>query len=45
MAAAENRSALVPIIVGGLLIVYSMWWLYFDHPAHDLLTGFRRAFI
>ena len=45
MAAGERLSALLPIIVGGLLIVYSMWWLYFDHPAHDLLTGYRRAFI
>jgi low temperature requirement protein LtrA len=45
MAAGEQLSGLLPIIVGGLLIVYSMWWLYFDHPAHDLLTGFRRAFI
>src|SRR6185295_14411748 len=24
---------LVSIIVGGLLIVLSMWWLYFDQPA------------
>ena len=31
-------SALVPLIVGGLLIVFSMWWVYFDRPAHDLLT-------
>ena len=22
-----------------------MWWIYFDRPAHDLLTSFRRAFI
>jgi low temperature requirement protein LtrA len=45
MAAGEHLSALLPIVVGGLLIVYSMWWLYFDRPAHDLLTSFRRAFI
>jgi len=45
MAAGERLSALVPIIVGGLLIVYSMWWIYFDRPAHDLLTTFRRAFV
>jgi len=45
MAAGERLSSLVPIIVGGLLIVYSMWWIYFDRPAHDLLTSFRRAFI
>jgi len=45
VAAGERLSALVPLIVGGLLIVYSMWWIYFDRPAHDLLTTFRRAFI
>jgi low temperature requirement protein LtrA len=45
MAAGEQLSALIPLIIGGLLIVYSMWWLYFDHPSHDLLRSFRRAFI
>ena len=37
LAAGEVLSALVPLIVGGLLIVYSMWWVYFDRPVHDLL--------
>jgi low temperature requirement protein LtrA len=41
--AGEPLSPIVPTIVGGLLIVYSMWWMYFDRPAHDLLTNFRRA--
>ena len=36
---------LVPIIAGGLLIVLSMWWLYFDQPVHDLLTSTRTAFV
>ena len=39
----EPLSPIVPTIIGGLLIVYSMWWMYFDRPAHDLLTSFRRA--
>jgi low temperature requirement protein LtrA len=38
-------SSLAPIIAGGMLIVYSIWWIYFDRPAHDLLTSYRRAFI
>jgi low temperature requirement protein LtrA len=29
----------------GVVIVFSIWWLYFDRPAHDLLTSLRRAFI
>ena len=35
----------MPLIVGGLLIVYSMWWVYFDRPVHDLLTSIRKAFV
>lgn len=35
---------LILIVVGGLLIVFSMWWLYFERPRHDLLTSIRRAF-
>jgi low temperature requirement protein LtrA len=38
-------SDLAPLIVGGLLIVYSMWWIYFDRPVHDLLTSIRKAFV
>lgn len=34
---------LVPVISGGLLIVYGLWWLYFDRPAHGLLTSLKRA--
>jgi low temperature requirement protein LtrA len=29
----------------GVVIVFSIWRLYFDRPAHDLLTSLRRAFI
>jgi low temperature requirement protein LtrA len=36
---------LLPIIVGGLLIVFSMWWLYFDHHGHEVLTSLRAAFL
>ena len=35
----------MPLIVGGLLIVYSMWWVYFDRPVHDLLTSLRKAIV
>ena len=37
---------LVSIILGGLLIVYSMWWLYFYQPIHhNLLSSIRAAFV
>ena len=45
LASGEALSALVPLIVGGLLIVYSMWWVYFDRPVHDLLTSLRKAIV
>ena len=45
LAGGERLSALVPIIAGGMLIVYSLWWVYFDRPAHDLLTTMRRVFV
>jgi low temperature requirement protein LtrA len=45
LASGEALSTLTPLILGGLLIVYSMWWLYFHRPVHDLLTSLRKAFI
>lgn len=37
-------SALVWLAAAGLVIVFAMWWLYFDRSAHDLLTSFATAF-
>ena len=34
---------LLPLIAGGLVIVYSMWWLYFDTPKDALENSFPRA--
>jgi low temperature requirement protein LtrA len=45
LASGEVLSRLVPLIVGGLLIVYAMWWVYFDRPVHDLLTSLRKAIV
>jgi low temperature requirement protein LtrA len=45
LLAGSHPTALASTIVGGLLIVFSMWWIYFDRPAHDLLTTMRRAFV
>lgn len=45
-AEAGLTPALVEIIAGGLLIVFSMWWLYFHRPVEPLLEDapFWRAF-
>lgn len=42
---SQSLADLVPTIVGGLLILYSMWWLYFEEHSHPLLTTSRRAFV
>jgi low temperature requirement protein LtrA len=38
-------NALLSVIVGGLLILFSFWWLYFSKSAHHFLTSRRKAFI
>jgi low temperature requirement protein LtrA len=43
LASGRALAQLAPLIAGGLLIVYSLWWLYFYRPAHDLLTSLGRA--
>jgi low temperature requirement protein LtrA len=42
--AGSSTASLLSIIVGGLLIVFSFWWLYFERPCHDLLTSLPAAF-
>ncbi|MBI1882208.1 MAG: low temperature requirement protein A [Chloroflexi bacterium] len=43
--AGDFNADLAAIIVGGLLIVFSMWWLYFDQPGHTMLSSLRTAFV
>jgi low temperature requirement protein LtrA len=45
LATGSAFSSLLPVIIGGLLIVFSMWWMYFDRPVHDLLTSLRTAIV
>jgi low temperature requirement protein LtrA len=44
LATGTRLQVLAPSVIGGLLTMFSMWWIYFDRPVHDLLTNFRRAF-
>jgi low temperature requirement protein LtrA len=39
------NAGLVPVIIGGLLVVYSMWWLYFYHRVPHLVASGITAFI
>lgn len=41
----EAVGELVPIATGGLLLVFSAWWIYFAAPVHRRLTSNRRAFL
>ncbi len=41
--AGEADAGLLSLAAAGLVIVFAMWWLYFDRPADDLLTSFRSA--
>ncbi|MEU7072621.1 low temperature requirement protein A [Streptomyces narbonensis] len=44
---AENDALgeLLPIAVGGLLLVFAAWWIYFVVPAHSRLTSSRQGFL
>ena len=33
------------LIGGGLVILFSLWWIYFAKPAHRFLTSIRMAFV
>ncbi len=45
LASGAHVDTLLPVIAGGLLIVFSLWWLYFDRPVADLLTSLRKAML
>ena len=45
LSAGQWNSSLLWIALGGALIVFTMWWLYFDEPSHDLLTSLKAAFV
>lgn len=40
-----DAGSLLTIVGGGLLVVFSMWWLYFAEPARRLLTSDAAAFV
>ena len=35
---------LAPVVVGGLLIVFAMWWIYFDMPRERAAEALRAVF-
>jgi low temperature requirement protein LtrA len=43
--AGASTALLLPIVAGGLLIVFSFWWLYFERPGSEVLTSRRASFL
>ncbi|WP_433824637.1 low temperature requirement protein A [Actinoplanes sp. CA-015351] len=41
----EHLAELVTLAVSGLVIVFALWWLYFERPAHRLLTTLRTSLL
>jgi low temperature requirement protein LtrA len=45
LASQEHVRGLASLAIAGLVIVFSMWWLYFEQPAHQHLTSLRNSII
>ncbi|WP_026923931.1 low temperature requirement protein A [Glycomyces arizonensis] len=43
-ATGHDRIQVLVTAAAGLVVLFSMWWLYFDRPVHDLLTNLRMGF-
>jgi low temperature requirement protein LtrA len=41
----EHFTALVSLAAAGLVVVFALWWLYFDRSAHGLLTTLRTSIL
>jgi low temperature requirement protein LtrA len=41
----EHVPDLVSVAIAGLIIVFALWWLYFDRSAHGLLTSVRAGML
>ena len=35
---------LAPVVVGGILVVFSMWWLYFEMPTEEAVARIRSQY-
>jgi len=46
-AALDSTSTfgdLAPVVVGGILIVFFLWWMYFDLPGEEVVARARESF-
>jgi low temperature requirement protein LtrA len=42
-AESEHPVALITLGLAGLVVLFSMWWIYFEQPAHERLTSLRAS--
>ncbi|MBU2663200.1 low temperature requirement protein A [Actinoplanes bogorensis] len=42
---AEFTAGLTRLAISGVLIVFALWWIYFDRSAHGLLTSLRTSIL
>lgn len=42
---ARLSTELIFLMIGGLLIMFTMWWAYFDHEIAEHLNSRKRAFV
>ncbi|GIM93522.1 low temperature requirement protein A [Paractinoplanes toevensis] len=42
---SDYNQVLLRLAVAGLVIVFALWWLYFDRSAHALVTTLRTSFL
>jgi low temperature requirement protein LtrA len=41
----HETGSLLTLAAAGLLIVFALWWVYFDRSAHNLLTSLRASML
>ncbi|WP_329495118.1 low temperature requirement protein A [Kitasatospora herbaricolor] len=41
----EALGELIPIAIGGILLCFAAWWIYFARPVEDVLASNRQAFL
>ena len=39
----QHTGALIRLAVSGMVVVFALWWLYFDRSAHNLLSSLRTS--
>jgi low temperature requirement protein LtrA len=43
--AGTHEAGLISLAIAGIVIVFALWWLYFDRSAHGLLTSLRTSIL